>query len=183
MLSKIRKLTRYREPQQTVWEHQNGERAKKGATAAPDQEPVYSSDQPIRSKEQDRFNRWPFAQRIAETLAGRTDPSSLVIGIYGPWGDGKSSTLYLMEEGLGQHPDVVRVRFNPWHFDSKDQLLRGFFATLGDAIGKSLSSKVKRSGGFSNNTAHSSPSRRSVLPARFKVREMLPRDWERHCPT
>ncbi|HEU4342742.1 MAG TPA: P-loop NTPase fold protein [Candidatus Binatia bacterium] len=145
MLSKIRKL-RHKAPQQTVSKHQNGERAREGATAAPDQEPVYSSDQPIRSKEQDRFNRWPFAQRIAETLAGRTDPSSLVIGIYGPWGDGKSSTLYLMEEGLGQHPDVVRVRFNPWHFDSEDQLLRGFFATLGDAIGKSLSSKGEEIG-------------------------------------
>jgi hypothetical protein len=145
MLSKIRKL-RHRAPQQTVLEHQNRERAKDGATAAREHEPVYSSDQPIRSKEQDRFNRSPFAQRIAETLAGRTDPSSLVIGIYGPWGDGKSSTLYLMEEVLARHSDVVRVRFNPWHFDSEDHLLRGFFATLGDAIGKSLSTKGEEIG-------------------------------------
>jgi hypothetical protein len=32
----------------------------------------YSADQPIRSKEEDRFNRWPFAHRIAETLAARS---------------------------------------------------------------------------------------------------------------
>jgi hypothetical protein len=52
----------------------------------------YSADQPIRSKDEDRFNRWPFAKRIAETLAARRDASSLVIAVYGPWGDGKTST-------------------------------------------------------------------------------------------
>jgi hypothetical protein len=112
-----------------------------GMQMAKDQEPIYSSDQPIRSKGQDRFNRWPFAQRVAETLAGRTDSSSLVIGIYGPWGDGKSSTLFLMEEALAKQPNVLRVRFNPWHFDSEEQLLRGFFATLSDALGDSLSTR------------------------------------------
>lgn len=106
-----------------------------------DEQPVYSADQPIRSKAQDRFNRWGFAERIAETLANRKDPSSIVIGIYGPWGDGKSSTLYLMEESLSQHSNVVRLKFNPWHFDSQEQLLRGFFASLADALGKSLPTK------------------------------------------
>ena len=38
------------------------------------QEEEFSADQPIRSKGEDRFNRWPFAQRIAETLAARRDP-------------------------------------------------------------------------------------------------------------
>jgi hypothetical protein len=141
-LSKIKRLV-VRRPatQQILSEHQDSQSSNSVASVNKDQKPIYSSDQPIRSKEQDRFNRWPFAQRIAETLADRTDPSSLVIGIYGPWGDGKSSTLFLMEEALAQHSNVVRVRFNPWHFDSEDQLLRGFFATLGDAFGKSLSTK------------------------------------------
>src|SRR5688500_440525 len=58
----------------------------------------YSADQPIRSKEEDRFNRWPFAYRIAETLAARSEPTSLVIGIYAPWGDGKTSTRRMMED-------------------------------------------------------------------------------------
>jgi hypothetical protein len=42
-----------------------------------------SSDQPITSHEKDRFDRWPFAQRIAETIARRRETSSMVIGIYG----------------------------------------------------------------------------------------------------
>jgi predicted KAP-like P-loop ATPase len=97
---------------------------------------AYSSDEPIASKEQDRFGRAPFAKRIAETIAHRVDPSSLVVGLFGSWGDGKTSVLKMMEEALVQHPNVMAIRFNPWHFPSEDTLLRGFFATLSSALGK-----------------------------------------------
>ncbi len=106
----------------------------------------YSSDQPISSKAEDRFNRWPFAERTAKTLAACRDPSSLVIGIYGVWGDGKTSTLRLMQEALKEHANIVCVGFNPWHFASEDQLLRGFFATLAEALGKSLPTKKEEIG-------------------------------------
>jgi KAP family P-loop domain len=101
----------------------------------------YFSDQPIRSKAEDRFNRWGFAKRIADTLATRKDPASLVIGLFGPWGDGKTSTLHLMEGALAEHPNVVLVRFNPWFFQSEELLLKGFFSTLAEALGKPLSTK------------------------------------------
>lgn len=106
----------------------------------------YRADQPIRNREEDRFNRWPFAKRIAETIGRREDPSSLVIGIYGVWGDGKTSTLQLMEEALHGHDRVVVVRFNPWHFESEEQLIRGFFETLADALGRSLPTKREEFG-------------------------------------
>ena len=119
-----------------------------GKAAAPEGQAAagYSADQPIRSKEEDRFNRWPFAHRIAETLAARSDPSSLVIGIYAPWGDGKTSTLLMMEDALWAHAHVAAVRFNPWHFDSENQLLRGFFATLAEALGRSLPTRKEELG-------------------------------------
>jgi predicted KAP-like P-loop ATPase len=107
---------------------------------------TYFSDQPIQSKEEDEFNRWPFAKRIADTLATRTDPRSLVIGLYGPWGDGKTSTLRLMRKSLSDHPNVVAIEFNPWLFGSDEQLLRGFFETVATSIGQSLSTNKEQIG-------------------------------------
>lgn len=103
----------------------------------------YLSDEPITSKHQDRFGRAPYAARIAETIAKRLDPSGIVIGLFGPWGDGKTSVLKMMEESLDQHGKVVTIRFNPWHFPSEDALLRGFFATLAEALGKEPAFKEK----------------------------------------
>lgn len=111
-----------------------------------DAQSSYSSDQPIRSRKEDRFNRGAFATRIANTIATRSDPSSIVIGLYAPWGDGKTSTLHFMEEVLVEHPHIVVVNFNPWHFRSEEQLLKSFFATLAEALGKSLPAMKEKIG-------------------------------------
>jgi hypothetical protein len=108
---------------------------------------AYLTDAPIGSKAEDTFNRWPFAKRIADTLAARKDASSIVIGLYGPWGDGKTSTLNMMAAALAGHEDIVVVRFNPWLFRSEEQLLRGFFSTLAEAIDRSLPTTAEKIGG------------------------------------
>lgn len=109
-------------------------------------EESYSSDRPITRREEDRFDRWPFSERITSTIGDRKDPSSLVIGIYGVWGDGKTSVLNLMEEAFKAYGDIILIRFNPWLFESEAQLLKGFFETLADALGKSLTTKVEELG-------------------------------------
>jgi len=109
-------------------------------------ESSYSTDQPIRSAANDRFARAAFAVRIAETIATRQEPSSLVLGLSGPWGDGKTSVLYMIEERLRAEANIVVVRFNPWHFASEEQLVRGFFATLASALGKSLETAGEKVG-------------------------------------
>jgi hypothetical protein len=98
----------------------------------------YLPDRPIEAEQEDKFNRLPFASRIANTIAHRTDSSSLVVGIFGKWGEGKTSVLNLMKSALKHHDDVEVVPFNPWHFTSQEQLLRGFFATLADALDERL---------------------------------------------
>ncbi|MDO8557029.1 MAG: KAP family NTPase [Candidatus Jorgensenbacteria bacterium] len=106
----------------------------------------YQPDRPIKVQKEDRFNRWPFAERIADTIGQSSDPSGLVIGIYGEWGDGKSSTLNLMSEALKKYDNVVLVKFNPWYFRSEAKLLEGFFSILAENLGKSLPSKAEELG-------------------------------------
>jgi predicted KAP-like P-loop ATPase len=109
---------------------------------------MYSSDHPICSKREDRFNRAPFAARVADMTATRRDPSSIVIGLYGPWGGGKSSTLNLIEEALAARATGVVVRFNPWLFNSEERLLCGFFETLAAALGRSMATEAVKLGGM-----------------------------------
>src|SRR4051812_42159022 len=93
----------------------------------------YIDDAPIASSVEDSFSRARFAERIADVIATRSDPSSLVVGIYGPWGDGKTSVLNLMSGALERHSEVITARFNPWHFESEAHLVRALFDTLADA--------------------------------------------------
>lgn len=94
----------------------------------------YSSDSPITSYEQDRFERAPFAEKVAGVIKSRTNPDSIVIGIHGPWGDGKSSVLNLIGTSLTGLHGIKVFRYNPWRFSGEEQMLRSFIVELARAI-------------------------------------------------
>ena len=108
---------------------------------------VYRSDAPASDPKHDRFGRFPFAQRVAQTLARQEDPSSIVIAIHGAWGEGKTTVLdYIDSELRGHHADVICVRFNPWRFTDEGTLLRSFFDTVADGFKRSLTTRKERIG-------------------------------------
>jgi hypothetical protein len=117
-------------------------------TATPAPEDTYRTDKPITASQQDRFNRWPFAQRVAQTIAQLRDPSSLVIAIFGVYGEGKSSVLNLLEEELRSHAHIIVLRFNPWHFADQNELIRAFFSSLAETLGRSLVGAKEKIGGI-----------------------------------
>lgn len=71
------------------------------------------ADQPIQTSNQDRFGRKQFAQRIAHVVATREDKSGIVVGIYAPWGEGKTSVLNMIKEELAKQDQVLVIPFNP----------------------------------------------------------------------
>lgn len=106
----------------------------------------YAPDRPISVRGEDRFQRWGFSERVADTIACRADTRGLVVGIFGAWGEGKTSVLNLIAQALGKHPQVITVRFNPWYFTSEAVLLQALFSTLAEGIGKKLPTVGQRLG-------------------------------------
>jgi len=102
------------------------------------EEQNYSADSPVIQKEDDRFSRWTFSERVAEVISKRSDPSSIVIGLYGVWGDGKTSVLNFIENSLSTDENVICIKFNPWRFGTEDELLSGFFFDIADALDAKL---------------------------------------------
>ena len=96
------------------------------------------ADNPIDSKTDDIFDRASFAEQIAAIIASRSDKSSLVIGLYGPWGDGKTSTLAMIKEAVHRDKSIITMDYNPWFYgDTTEQLTRGFFASIQEKLEKS----------------------------------------------
>jgi predicted KAP-like P-loop ATPase len=106
----------------------------------------YRTDAPISDSRLDVFDREPFAHRIADTIGERNDPSSLVVGIYGPWGDGKTTVLNFIQNRLKDYPSIICVPFNPWRMEGEQALLQGFFATLADVLDKELTTDAEKLG-------------------------------------
>lgn len=97
----------------------------------------------------DELGREPFAERIADALAGQPGDSSLVVGLYGPWGSGKSTVLDYVRRAIEERYDsqsVIFVKFNPWLYDSEQEVVRDFFATIARALGQSLENATAEAG-------------------------------------
>jgi predicted KAP-like P-loop ATPase len=105
-------------------------------------------DAPLQDIKDDQFRRSDFTKQITSLIKNRKDPSSLVIGIYGKWGEGKTSILNFIEHDLKQNSDIICVKYNPWRFNDETQLLRNFFFTLSDKLERSISSSKERIGSY-----------------------------------
>lgn len=104
----------------------------------------FSNDRPLSSKADDKLNRTPFAERVARVLRGLPNGTGLVVGIHGPWGDGKTTVLNMLRGDLESDGMTVVRDFNPWRLSDEESMLRGFFFMLAEAIGESLSTKFER---------------------------------------
>lgn len=117
-----------------------------GEVGSPHWQPLYCSDSPVGRPTEDRFERWPFAVRLAEGIAKQGDHNSLVIGIYGAWGEGKTSVLNLVHHALRSHDHIIPFRFNPWRYPDEAELLTDFFEALARTLGKTLKTKREKAG-------------------------------------
>ena len=87
------------------------------------------ADRPIQTASEDCLGRADFSRRLAKQIAGWRGQESLVIGLYGDWGTGKSSVKNLVLESLSGRaafaPDIVE--FNPWIVSGEEKITQSFF--------------------------------------------------------
>ena len=72
----------------------------------------FRTDSPVRKYEDDLLNRYPFAERVANRIKGSKQKDSIVIGIYGEWGTGKTSVVNFIKEELSSDESIISIDFN-----------------------------------------------------------------------
>lgn len=96
---------------------------------------MYNSDSAIKTKDQDLLGRAGFAADLANAILNSTGKESVVVGLYGSWGCGKTSLVNLVIEeikNLTRDSDdkPLIINFEPWYFSSEENLVSAYFKTL-----------------------------------------------------
>ena len=96
-----------------------------------------SADRPRTDPSEDLLGYAPFARMLAHSVLRGSPASGLVVGIFGEWGLGKTTVLHFIEhyaraDAGGDTP--ILVRFNPWWFSGREDLLRRFFNDFESAV-------------------------------------------------
>ena len=95
----------------------------------------YYTDRAIESAEEDLLGRSSFSKQVGQAIFEYNGNDSLVIGLFGKWGTGKTSVANMALETvteLSKQDDKapVIIRFAPWNYSDKDNLITQFFSTL-----------------------------------------------------
>lgn len=92
------------------------------------------NDDPLQTSEQDVLNREEFAKQLINPIIKSN--GKLTIGIYGPWGSGKSSLFTMMNDHMPK--EQLTMNFTPWYFgDNTDGIILEFLEHFAEQIKKS----------------------------------------------
>ncbi len=98
---------------------------------------MFDADRPIQKSTQDRLGRTTFAKYLARSILDNQSTESLVVGLYGGWGSGKTSVINLMLEELNvaasnmfDDEKPIILNFSPWSYSGQNQLIYAFFRRL-----------------------------------------------------
>lgn len=97
----------------------------------------FGVDEPITRSDDDLLGRKIYAHDAAEKLlATNTEKNAFTFGIVAPWGNGKTSFLYMMKEHIDNNcaGDVVTISFHPWKYGKSSNLTYLFFEELSKSL-------------------------------------------------
>lgn len=97
---------------------------------------MFNPDLPIKTIEEEKkygLGRYKFAQSLGESILSYKYTESLVIGICGEWGSGKTSIVNMALEHILSDITTKKpliMKFNPWNFSDRNELIEKFFNEL-----------------------------------------------------
>ena len=109
----------------------------------------YNTDRPINRCDQDLLGRSSFAKQLGKAIFEYNGNDGLVIGLYGKWGTGKTSVINMAISELDslssdEENKPITMRFAPWNYSDKDNLISIFFRNLKDTIEYQDNEELKR---------------------------------------
>lgn len=148
---------------------------------------VFLSDAPIISDKEDILERGKFAHSLAGNILRHEDKNTIVIGLYGKWGYGKSSIINILLDDIRQTKEFSEeakpliLEFNPWNFSEQDNLTSVFFNEIANSLSyvdksknaKRISEKLKLYGYFLTSANLISNALRYVIPLSLLLAGLL----------
>ncbi|MFD2943231.1 KAP family P-loop NTPase fold protein [Flavobacterium notoginsengisoli] len=97
----------------------------------------FLDDNAINKPEQDLFNFKFYAEKVQKLIQlNSSNPDPITIGIYGKWGEGKTSFLNLIQYKIDHFEkkegdkEYLIFHFNPWRYSTEDEMMFDFFDGL-----------------------------------------------------
>ena len=96
-----------------------------------------TGDEPIESSRDDKLGRLAYVRSLCKIVKTWSEVDSQVVGIYGEWGEGKTSVINLFDEQYcrGGRREFDLVRFCPWHSVDRKNLSSELFSSIGLRFG------------------------------------------------
>jgi hypothetical protein len=91
---------------------------------------------PDTAAKTDLLGREGIVNGLKNSISSIEVEGSFVIGMYGKWGEGKTTILNILEEKLEANDEITVIKFDPWYYNSMDAIVSNYFNILCDELGR-----------------------------------------------
>lgn len=95
-------------------------------------------DRPINNFNDDRLGRSDFCDGLYKEISNISFPESFIFGLYGKWGEGKTSVINLVKNRLEKNDKFIIVDYNPWNYKDEEAMTRALYKQIESSLEKNF---------------------------------------------